>query len=176
MGEPWDPWDSVDGSPLGGVHPPCIVSFSLNSCGLWPSSVLSQEKTVSETLMYLSWLLKVRLWRAWSGRGVGLWGCLDLNILSSGNLFRMSPPMMTDLNLFLIIFFYRVKLMACVELSEESCVHALALWLQNLDFSFRRGVWMCLCSYSVMWESGEADPPLPTMASISSPHHCVMGS
>lgn len=58
---------------------------------------------------------------------VGLWGCLDLNILSSGNLFRMSPPMMTDLNLFLIIFFYSVKPMACVELSEESCVHALAL-------------------------------------------------
>lgn len=61
------------------------------------------------------------------GEGLGYGDALDLNILSSGNLFRMSPPMMTDLNLFLIIFFYSVKLMACVELSEESCVHAPTL-------------------------------------------------
>ena len=59
------------------------------------------------------------------GEGLGYGDALDLNILSSGNLFRMSPPMMTDLNLFLIIFFYSVKLMACVELSERSCVHSM---------------------------------------------------
>ena len=59
------------------------------------------------------------------GEGLGYGDALDLNILSSGNLFRMSPPMMTDLNLFLIIFFYSVKLMACVELSERSCVNSM---------------------------------------------------